>query len=586
VLPGVSENSGALDSIHWPATTAADIQTAYEDIALEIGADLSLKNAVYKETLPQGMTFSLPTTDPLYSKYTVDGQDVTFNPGPISFTLVGSEYVAQPITFGFYLTFNEADNYEFLSSKNEFNYRDVEDGLGETTTKHFPDKTFNVELDPIDNFTASRPQETGENPKNEVLLEWDAYDGAVDYNIYKVYNGEEKLVKTVASENTSSIIPIEGQDGAETTYKVEAVLSNGKKSGKAQATVDTAPSIMNVRVERENNTFIVSWDMIDDEVNPGVVGEEDKTAAIYYNMLPIIEGPSLEPADIPSLISESASNDDIFKVINNRVYYEFTLPNPEKYISYDDTIKFKIDAEKIDYATSSVIDVKESTSIKKQIKQVVITQFISSMDDFEYAKKKEVVIDFKSDENGFPEGVHLYDPVLVVELKLPAEVTDTPLEFTYPTVKVNRETKDTDGNPTGYETLSVTSKTVGDQNIAIYIQLNDYSSTVMQEDTALRLHLDYAVAYKSIKGILDSNVLNALKDHDDDLKEYQIPAKFRQLLDAEYTTSIDELLEVEAYFAYNTSAKVVENPNLRDVKVGVSTSYIKFKNISGINDEF
>ncbi|WP_240842640.1 vWA domain-containing protein [Acidaminobacter sp. JC074] len=593
VLPTVTTRAGsASDAQHWFASTADDINTAYDEISKEIEADLKLADTFFEEILPDGLRFDLPTSDELHDKFDTDGQKVTFDMGTIAYKLEGDQYVAQPQTFGYYITFDEPGEYVFAADKNKFDYRDVEDEGDERTSVSLAEQKFSILLDPVEGFTAERPQKEGQNKENSVLLSWDPYPGASEYNIYKVFNGENKLIKTVSSENTSYLDSIEGQDGEEITYRVEAKLSNGKKTGLADAKVDGKPSILNLLVERENNSFIVSWDKIDDTINPDITGEEDKKAEIYYSLLPILEGPSIESVDKPSKVEELEDNDDIFKVVNNRVIYEFALDNPEKYTSYDDVIKFTVDAVKKDYKTDSDIHVYSETSKPLPIKQVVTTAIISSMDDFMYAVNKQVEVDIQSDKDGFPDGVFLYDPVLVVELLLPVESSDTPLEFTYPTLSVQKERTDDEGNPiivdskSVYDSMAVTSKTTSTGDVKVFIQLNEYKNTIMNENTNLKLNFDFAVAYEGKNGNLEQSIFDELKAHVTDLTEYQIPEKFRTLLDAEYDANIDELIKVKVYYTYNTTLKLVEYPEVRDVKVGVSSSYIKFKAPSNVTDEF
>ncbi|MBI9011638.1 MAG: VWA domain-containing protein [Clostridiales bacterium] len=553
--------------LYQQAETTDEINTVYDEISEEILALLNLESVSFTDTLPVGLTIDTTVEGFNSDRISVDGQSFTYNIDSVNYKLneAGTHYVAEPVEFTVKANYGEVGTYVFTDTDGRFSYKDID---GVVRVKNAGPDTFTVERNPVKNVTATRPQEEGENPDNNVLVAWDNYTGAKEYKVYKVVNGVDVEVGTVKSDTTSLLVPITVTDGAETTYKVQAVLINGKLSGTGEDKSNTVPSILNLTVERENNTFIVSWDQIADETN------------VKYNILPIIEPPKNDDGE--PIINDKANptDDDVFTLLNKRVSYRYDLEDPETYLNYTDEIKFTVDAIKKDKTSGEDIDANEATSEPVKIRQVVKTIIETDLSDFNYAKTENIKVNIVSDAP-FPVGVNLYDPMIVVELLLPNEVSDTPLEFTYPTLKLYNV--DSDGVETAVRT-TVISSTKGD--VKLYIQLDDYTNTFFVPGTDLNLYLDYSVAYKSINGKLDVAVLNELRKVNSGLVQYQIENQIRKLLNQFYTTDIDKLLVMKTYFMYNTAAKNIDDPTMRDEKVGISTGYINIKDIKEIDDEF
>lgn len=556
------------------AKTADEINKVYDEISNEILAVMSLDNVTYTDVLPRGLVLDIPDDHPYKNKISIDGQNVTIDIHSVNYKLVGNEYVADPINITLKAKYTDPGTYSFDSADNAFVYKDIN---GDAETKHVATNSFEVTRDPVQNVKATREQLDGQHPKNEVTVTWDAYDGALTYNIYKVYNGVDKLIGTTSSDVLSFKTPIEGQDGAKTTYKVEAVLNQSKLSDRGSAEADTVPSILNLKVERENNIFTVSWDKIENTINKTITGGDQELADIKYHITPRIR--PLGDGQTDTTIKEGDASNPTFLTINNRVMYQYTLENPGDYTDYSSTLEFFVGADKTDLLTNDVIAATPALSLPQRIKQVVTTSIVTSVNDFIYAKNKEIQIDVASDVEAFPDGVFLYDPVIVVEMLLPEESSVTPIDYSYPTVSILKE-KDS-----VYEPIPVTTKTEKDGNTTLYIQLNDYKSTIMTENTKLKLNLEFSVAYKSNDGKLDGTIYQKIREVQA-IEAYQIPSKFPTLLDAYYTTDIDELMKLRIYYMYNTSAKVIQDQKVRDVKVGITSSFIEFTVPTVINDEF
>jgi len=549
--------------LYQQAETTEEINTVYDEISEEILALLNLESVSFTDTLPVGLTIDTTDEDFNSDKITVTGQSFTYNIDSVNYRLndEGTHYIADPIEFTIKANYGNVGTYVFSDTDGKFNYKDI-DGVVRVKTAG-PD-TFTVERNPVQNVTATRPQEVGKNPDNTVLVTWDVYAGAKEYKIYKVVNGVDVEVGTVQSDTMSLLVPITEEDGAETTYKVEAVLTNGKLSGKGEVVSNTVPSILNLTVERENNTLVVSWDQIADETN------------VKYNMIPIINGTSLAKINDKVL----STDEDVFTILNKRVTYKYDLVDPESFVDYNDEIKFTVDAIKKDKTTGVDIDANEATSDPLKIRQVVKTQIDTALDTFNYAKSKNIKVKVLSD-TPFPAGVNLYDPMLVVELTILEDNTKTPLEFTYPTIKLYDV--DASGNETAIRT-TVTSSTEGD--VKLYIELDDYANTFFTPGADLNLYLDYSIAYKSSNGKLDNQVLVELRKLNSNLVQYQIEHQIEKLLGQFYTSNVNEMMVMKTYFMYNTTAKDIDDPTIRDEKVGESTRFIKLKDVDEIKDEF
>jgi len=577
---------------YYQAKTSDRINTVYDEISNEILAVLKLNNAKFEDTLPENIVVSVDPDDQYKDSIEIRDGKVYIDFSAINYRSSGNEYIADPIKISLKASYNQLGDYVFADDVGKFEYKDIN---GDDETLLLGGDTFSVELDPVTNVTATRNTVEGQNPDNEVKVSWDTYDGALGYKIYKGYGDEKKLIGTTSSDTTEIITPIYGEDGATTTYYVEADLPGDLKSGHGEAMCDTEPSILNVVVERENSTFIVSWDKIQDAKNPAVVGEENQTADIYYNLLPIITGPSMDGQTPPGLIEENAGNKGIFKIVNNRVYYEYELDDSISFESYDDKIKFTVGATK-EISNTESVNAKPYTSQELQIKQVVMTSIATALNQFDYAKKETIEVLVHSDTAAnFPEGVYLYDPVIVVDLLLPDEATNTPLEFTYPTVKVDKITGT--GENIVYTPISVSTKAKVDGDVNIYITLNDYANYMMGADQKFRITLEYAISYDSEGGVLKSDVFNAVKALSNNTTyndghtvimngAYDIPKYIDVLLDRGYSTSLDTLLTMKTYFTYNTTSKDVPAPEVRDEKIGVSTGQMMFKTPDTIDDEF
>lgn len=542
------------------ARTADEITKVYEEISEDILADMKLDNAKYSDILPDGMTLVIENDNPIKDKLTQEGQKFIYAIDNVNYYLnvAGTEYVADPIEFSVKATFDDVGVYEFPEMNSKFDYKDVD---GVDKSKHALTDTFTVERNPVKNVTVTRPQEAHQNPKNEVLVAWHVYTGAKSYKIYKLVNGVDVEVGTVTSDNTTLLVPIIAGDGPETTYKVEAILTNDKLSSKGEAKGNTVPSILNLSVVRENDSFIISWDQIDDESN------------VKYNLLPSINGSPLNLIEDKVAITDA----DVFDIFNKRVTYKYALQNPDSF-DYDADIIFTVDGVKKDKTTNLDIDVVKAVSGPLKIKQYVKT-VIETEPTFVYAKSTRVEIDVLSDAP-FPEGVKLFDPIIVVELVLPTENSLTPLEFTYPTIEVNNVT----GGLESAIGTTITSSIDGD--VKLYIQLNDYKNTFLTPGQNMKLHLEYSIAYESSNGLLKASLFTYLRNLYPDLKVYEIENKFTNLLNYHYVTHVDQLVVMNTYLMYNTTSKNVEDATTRDVRVGESSRFLKLMNLSEILDEF
>ncbi len=621
-------------TLYYPRVDSAQkINEIYDSIANQITASFTLDNAILTDEIPEGLSLIVSDDHPQKNKITTRDRKFTYNIGSVNFNLVNDYYVAEPVTLDLKLAYTTVGEYNFPLEKGMFYYSDFDQTGDDKTYHNFQANGFKVALDPVKNVKAVRPHKEGENPENKVVVTWDSYEGAIGYNVYKLHGDEEiKLNKdSLSTDKTSTIIPIDGEDGPSTTYKIEAILPNDNISGKGTATINTVPSIENLKVERENNEFIVSWDKIDDSLDDSVATEDVKLAEVYYSLLPIISGPSSVGKEQPTIIQEDKDNDDLFTIVNKRVYYKFKLTNSEQYDNYSDTIKFVVDANKTYVLNRDVMDANGAVSDDYRIKQVVTTQILSNIDEestgYKYSKNKEVLIEVKSDETKFPNGVFLYNPVITLNLELPiregASNFVAPLVYSYPTVKLYRQKDDAEevdllkvtildnGNKAetinyevldrDYEPLAITTKAIVDNGISLKIKINEYDDTFMKEDTKLIVVLESSLSFKSNNGQLDSNVFDNLKDLKNELDEknkddesfekgltvYQIPDFFDVLFKASYDTEEEQdAVRVKAYFSYNLTNKLDNDFNVPDTDVGISTKKIMVDKRDKIGSDF
>ena len=261
-------------------------------------------------------------------------------------------YVADEIKFSVQYKVLKSGTFDLgKNNTSKFIYTDIN---GNTTTKPFNKITFTAKRLPITGLTSER-----DLSKNENTVTWDTYEGAVGYKVYK----DGKIIKTLTGENNNSIIlPIEKEDGKEENITVVAILP-GDLSSAATTTINTIPSILNLKVEREGSKFIISWDII-----PG---------ATEYTIKPMIKtsGPYVDK----SVISLSP---DAIAISDKRVQYEYTISNNGYTI--ENEIKFLVDGSK------GLTPVNEAITNSFSLLEIVNTT-ISGLNDFKYKESNSIL---------------------------------------------------------------------------------------------------------------------------------------------------------------------------------------------------
>ncbi len=536
------------------ALTSEDINDVYSDISYQITADLSLENPVLTDRLPAGLTVvSKP------NEMHVTGQDIVMSLGPIAYSLnaAGDAYVAEPITVTMTVRADRPGSYSFGNTDSKLTFTDID---GTSKGEDIQSTTLDYTREPIKNFTFTRPTHASGGLDNKVKLMWDTYPGADKYKVYKLDGTTETLVETIYGGSINEIeLPISATDKATTTYRIEAILADGQTSGKASVDGDTNPSILNLKAVRENNTFIVTWDQV--------------SGATGYSVKPEI----LQSAENKMLAEDTTASH--FTNVGGKIRYEYELVSPENYVSYDDYIRFHVDGTKTDATIYKAI------SNQLQIKQVITSVIESDLSILNYAKKVSVQTVIKS-ESPFPTGIQIYDPVILVELNLPVQTTLVPLEFTYSTLKLYEATETSPGVYSNNQALGTTVVRDNEDNVKIYITIDDYKSKQLVEGTDFNLYVDFAIAFESENGQLKSTVFDALRaNYNSTLEVYQIEHVIQGILSHFYTTP-DNMMTMKTTVMYNTTQKVVDDSAVRDESVGVSSKVINLKNISTITDEF
>lgn len=531
----LQEIAGVIQSFYKKALTSDEINEVYDEISYVIGADLSIEDVVLTDLLPDGLTVT-----EMPDGMVVNGQSLSYEVGPVPYVLnqERTAYVAQTKEVKIKVRANRPDNY--LLSQGSVSYLDLDDV---TRSKSLNNLTISYTRDPVENVIASRQVNENGNLENTVDLVWDTYPGATSYNIYK----DNTLLGNVASNNYS--LPITSTDQATTDYYIEAVLADGQVSGKGHVNHNTNPSIVNLRVTRENAKLLVSFDDI-----PGVT----------YKLRP----------EINSVLKAEERTQDDFVLVNDRVYFTYDLAELDDFDGFtsNDIIKFLVDGDKANAIVYGAV------SEEIRLKQAVMSTIVTSLDTFYYGSNKDVEITFVS-ESDYPDGINLYNPLFVIELSLPSKTTTTPLEYSYSTMSVKED---------GLKKGAVITRQ-GDDDIKLYISMTDYETGLMPAGKTITLNANFGIAYDSVNGILKQSVLNALRTYNSSLEAYQIEYQIRGLLNAFYddaTTDIDQMLEIKTYMTYNTSQKSVEGVLDRDEVIGVSSGFITINNKAGISNEF
>ena len=547
------------------AVTADDINNIYQDISYQIAAQVSASSVSFVDILPEGLTFISGD-----SRIVPDGRRLEADLGTVVYNLEGDMYVAEPITMKIIVRASMTGDYKFDDNESMVSYRNVDN---ERIAKPFSTTDIiNYSIDPIKNVDVIRNNHASGNPENKFKLTWDLYSGAEKYKIYKEKpDGTDELVATIDDANTNEyeyIIDVNDDDS--TPFKVVGELSNGQPTGAGTIDANTNPSILNLKVERENNTFIVTWDPVD-----GATG---------YNIRPQIRSTMGLPDSTPSH----------FTLIGGKVRYEYELLDPTTYTSFEDVIKFHVDGTKTD--ADIIGDISEEISLKQLVKTVIT----SNLKDYNYAKVESTEVGIKVDDN-LPDGINLFDPVLKVKVILP-ENTNVPLEFTYPILKVDSvsDSFDANNNFIAYNNINRIQSTVStlDTSATYYIKLNDYAGKALPKASELRLKMDFAIAFDSDDtGKINSAIVSQLRTYDNSIELYQIENNIERILTYFYTTkaasevnndvyNTKEMIQIQTSVMYNTTEKVIADDYVRDETVGFSTKYIEIDDITTISDEF
>lgn len=531
----LQEIAGVIQSYYKKALTSDEIDEVYDEISYVISADLSVEDVTLTDVIPDGLTVS-EAPDGMR----IDGQNISYNVGPIPYVLneERTAYVAKDKLVKIKVRASRPGTYRMDSGM--ISYLDFDDVR---RSKTIGTTRIDYTRDPVENLKARRNLNTNGNPENILDLTWDHYLGAVSYNVYK---DDILLESTIDNQSHLQILK---EDEANEIFYVEAVLADGQVSGKDFVNHDTNPSILNLSVERINEKLIVSFDAL-----PGV----------GYKIKGQIKGNDL-------VEDHDQTN---FTTINNRVYYTYDLRSLEDYESYTsrDTLRFYVDGDK------PMATVYGTVSEEIPLKQAVNSQIITALDSFYYSKNKDVEIHFESDTD-YAEGVTLYNPLFVVELKLPKKITATPLEFSYSTLSALED---------GVESGAIVTRS-GSDDVTLYVALTDYQDGILPEGKNISLKVNFGVAYDSEQGVLKQSVLDVLRTYKPNLEAYQIDYQIRSLLQAFYsdaTTDIDEMIEVKSYMMYNTVQKAVEGLVERDETIGITSGFIKLNNKADIKNEF
>jgi Mg-chelatase subunit ChlD len=533
----LKEISETIRSYYKKALNSDEIEEVYKDISYEISADLSVDELILTDTLPGG----LEVVDKP-ANMTVNGPNISMPVGQVSYKLNanGTAYVADPITVTMTVRTSTPGTYDFTGGS--LSYLDID---GNTRSKSIPSSQLRFERTPIENVIATRQNGDNGNPLNSVDLSWDVYPGAVSYNIYKNVAGTDVLLGTVnGNSNNTYNTPITSTDSGSTTYRVEGVLADGQLSGKGSVVADTNPSILNLKVNRINDSFYVSWDQVD--------------GASKYLVRPTIKGVVGTTIDV-----------GLPSVVGGRVTYIYPY-TPDVTDTIDDMIQFNVDGEK------TGADVNDADSEAIRIKQLVNSVIVTGLDDFKYASIKEIQINISS-ESVYPSGVSLFDPVLVVELSRPDNDV-APLEFSYSTLRVER----------AGSIIGSTVTNTGSDNVVIYTELPGYVDSKLPANESLSMFIDFGIAFDVDHEYNGKTLINNIKSVPSlsHVELYNINTNIVDVLDHFYTEDINSMITIKTYIMYNTSDKPITSSDVRDEIVGVSTGTIRLINENEIEDEF
>ncbi|MBN2796832.1 MAG: VWA domain-containing protein [Clostridia bacterium] len=513
------------------AMTADEIDQVYQDIAVEVTADVQVSDIVFTDVIPEGLEY-MPTIQGM----TRNGQTLTKTFENIVYTLNDSKtaYEAEPIEFTLKFKVNQSGDYNWANNTSAIHYTDIN---GSSETLWFNNLSLTATRTPVENVSSTKAN-------NSNTISWDAYPGALGYNIYQVIGGVDVLISgDEVGTQTSFNQPIQNNDYNSTVYKVEAILPSDV-SQKGSTTAETIPDILGLRASRINDTFKIEWLPIN--------------GALTYTVTPVIKGVPQSQITITSPT-----------MVGGYVRYNYNLPSNLTYDN-DDTIKFIVGATKVNS------NVNSAETIDFLLKQLVETEISTAdLDAFYYATHKDVHISYQSSD-AYPAGVSIFNPLLVLELNLPDEVTTTPLAYTYSTMEVFN----------GTTPLEATIVRSNGSEVKIYVSLESFNTSGMPENTSINVVTNFAVGFEGVNGQLTPEIFAELQNILPNLKVYDIDKNIVELLNGAYTTPLNNLLEVKSYVLYNKTNKVTTGIFTRDEITGVTSDYIIINNKLPISDEY
>lgn len=549
------EISEVITSVYKQAITADDIDSVYSDIAKEIKADVKLTNVnfedeilddleVIESTLPEGMT--------------IQNNKLVKTFGDIIYELNSAKtyYTADEINFSVQYKVLKSGIFNLgQNNTSKFTYTDINEN---NVTKPFSVVTFTAKRLPITGLTSDRDLN-----KNENTVIWDTYDGASGYKVYK----DGILIATLVGENSTSVVlQIEDNDGSTENITVVAILP-GDLSSPSTTTINTIPSILNLKVDREGDKFTLSWDLI-----PGVT---------EYTIKPMIKTTgAYVDEDVISL------SPNTIVTLGNRVQYEYTVPAGNYTI--ENKIKFLVDGAK------GATPVNEAMTNSFALIEIINTT-ISNLENFKYKDSNSIEIEFNPAELGglsFP--TNIYNPVYVLELDKNQMTNNLRLEYTYSTINIQV------GDGTDYTKIDGTVTRSVDGAVIIYVDALDLDRDGIIDnvlkDYSVKLNVEFGVNFESENGILKEAVMTKINGFIGETSTHKLFGEIKAWEISNYIEGIltkgydidkkDTLLKVKSYIYYNESNKDVFTPSIRDSKVGIESKFIKLRNTNIIDNEF
>ncbi len=537
------------------AANASDLEAVYDEILNQIFSDVFLSAIEINDQFVTAFDFEDEELVDEFNKF-------KFTIPKIQYTRNSSgQFVADPIEKVFYFDITVPGTYKDLSDNPNINFKylDFSNNVVGAIPLLNENFEFTLNMPAVQNVSANRNliKNTYNDVKlqsNDVTLSWDAYKGATSYKIYKnnilvkevapIFDGtNQKLVQSIN-------LLISESEGDDSNYSVQAV---GKISGvdyvsnmSSLVYCDVKPSVLNVKVYRENGEFILAWDEI-------------KNNTINYEITPYIDDVAQTALPI------SASN---LELINgkHRVKIPYSTLNLTAYADdYSHMIDFKIDGKK-----NMNIELYENRSDKLRIKELVV----ASINPFSipYAQNKAAII--KIQNTDIPADIKIWNPAIKIELDLPENVNikgtnyNNPFKYSYPMIKLENETAD--------------SRVQKEKNTFI-IELD--KDEYYHNENELIVNFDFALGFDTEDINLTNSIILLMKDINPsyDYKAYDIQHNIETIL---VQLGVVGDIKVRASFMYNNTYKMNSNSNHRDNEIGIHSIEVDLKNVIEASDEY